>query len=546
MEYQNENGKAFQHVSFAREALKKKDDAVYKANLAIVKQINGKLNDITIECELFFLEADYYYHQLDIGKTLDIMFKGIEFTRKHGLTIKRADMLNYIGVCFSALGLFEKSKKYFRESLELNDSFIVSCNLADRFLEGAEYEKGIQLLNDLIRKAREEGNDFKLGQTYVSLGDFYLARNELEIAYEYFVKGLEHCVLANDVRKEDFAYIGLGKYYLLKNDLEQAKMSLEKAVSIATEAKHPELEWFSFMAIKELYEKTEDYDNLCVYLKKIDALKDKIFLSSIEQKINSLETAYALENKKLEAEKMIEKSSRLVSIGVMAAGITHEINQPLNTIAVNADGMLFTNEKENVLPPFYIDAIQQILDASGRISEIINHMRQFWSPDDYLEKLPFDANAAIVNALRLLNKKLDAHGVELRRHFSEKNAIIRGNSVHLEQIVINLIVNALHAFDKKKNTVSHKIIDISTEVAETLIISITDNATGFGKKSISELFDPFYTTHTSAENMGLGLAIVKQLVESMNGEITGYNNEIGGATFTIKLPVRNENEDIIS
>ena len=344
---------------------------------------------------------------------------------------------------------------------------------------------------------------------------------------------MQYCQKSGDKRNTNFAFIGSARIALSQADYHSAQKYLDQALRIAEEKDSNELKWFTYNALIEYYEATEDYKSIYHYMKEVSQLKDKIFHSNIEQKIISLEAAYALENKKLEAEKMLEKSSKLVSIGVMAAGITHEINQPLNTIAVNADGILFTNEHEQLLSPFYIDAVQQIYDASIRISEIIKHMRQFWTANDYLQKKPFDANSAILSALNLLNEKVVAHQVELQKILVQKSVTLKGNSVHLEQIIVNLITNAIQALDESNN--QDKIISLETRINDKFIILISDNGIGLDAEN-PDLFDPFYSTKSTESNMGLGLAIVRQLIKSMQGEISCYNNKSGGATFELCLP----------
>jgi signal transduction histidine kinase len=522
-------------INMIREMFRRgsKDEA--SVALVTLKDQVKDLDNPNIICDIMILEGHTAYLNLDLGEALDIFFKALDYASKEGLTRTKANILNYIGVCYSALGLREKSQKYFEESIEIFEDNYVMCNLADRFLDSGQTEKGLKLIDRIISNSSEEEKPAELSSVLVSVADHFLENGEPEKAKKYYEKGLIYCKKADNIRKENFANIGLGKYYLQKDEFEKSYKYLKKAVDSAEETQLQELLWFSNEGILEYYEKLEDYKNLYLCYKKKFELHEKISASGIKNKIASLETAYALENKRLEAEKMIEKSSKLVSIGVMAAGITHEINQPLNSIAVNADGILFTNEHENVLTPFYIEAVNQIYDATQKISEIIKHMREFWSPTDYLEKQQFDANTTIINALRLVNKKVELHNIDLRKDFCSDSSIIIGNKVHLEQIIINLIVNAIQALDS--SSVKSKQINITTRKKDKFEILISDNGTGISNEK-ADLFSPFYSTKGENTNMGLGLSIVQQFVKSMQGTIEYFNNDEGGASFEIKLPIK--------
>lgn len=243
------------------------------------------------------------------------------------------------------------------------------------------------------------------------------------------------------------------------------------------------------------------------------------------------------EKQSIETIKLLESSSKLASIGVMAAGITHEINQPLNAIKIHSDGILFWNKRnQNVLPDFFLQKITKITQAVNRIDSIIKHMRSFWVPNSKKTDEIFDVNRSILNAIDMVQSQVNSHGILLKTELFSEPLNVQGDIIHLEQIVMNLTVNAMHALDKTKS--QDKDIFIKTKLQDKcIILTIEDNGPGINEELFEKLFDPFYSTKKPGEGMGLGLAIVKQFVDNFKGKIKCYNSpETSGAVFEISIP----------
>lgn len=243
------------------------------------------------------------------------------------------------------------------------------------------------------------------------------------------------------------------------------------------------------------------------------------------------------EKKQVAAVKLAERSTRLASIGVMAAGITHEINQPLNAIKVTADSIRYWHKQNpGALPRMFTEQLDNISKSVDRITEIVRHMRAFWVIPDNPEISIVNLNLAVKNTLSLVDRQLSSHGIVYEFVSEEDHLYIKSNRVHLEQIVINLVVNAMHSLDEI--TIKDKRIDIRT-VSEKgfAVLKITDNGIGLPVKGKARLFDPFYSTKKAGEGTGLGLAIVKNYIDRYKGTITAKNNKGRGATFILKFPL---------
>ncbi len=248
-------------------------------------------------------------------------------------------------------------------------------------------------------------------------------------------------------------------------------------------------------------------------------------------------------NARLEAEesqmmavKLAEKSSKMASLGVMAAGIAHEINQPLNAIKISADSAIYKNENDSVkLDENYLNKLKNISDGVDRITEIITNMRNFWIlPEDNQSK-SVDINVAVEDALKLVRSQLKSHGIRFHHEKSSQPVKVRCALVHLEQIIVNLLTNAINSLSSSGK--GDKFINIVTGMNRNkAVIKVVDNGIGLPDIGMDELMDSFYSTGKSKGGTGLGLAIISHYVKKYKGNIKTEKNKYGGATFIIEFP----------
>jgi signal transduction histidine kinase/ABC-type uncharacterized transport system substrate-binding protein len=232
---------------------------------------------------------------------------------------------------------------------------------------------------------------------------------------------------------------------------------------------------------------------------------------------------------------MLEKSSRMASVGVIASGITHEIRQPLNAIKVTTDGIRFWQKRNpDQVPDVLGNKMELIGEGADRIESIIQQMRNYWIKPGQVEQSEVDLNMAINNGLDLIERQIQNHGITLKKELAHGSIPILGNEIQLEQVIINLVVNAVNALDKEDKT-GKEIFVTSYKSMDHGILKIQDNGIGINEKDGDNIFDPFYSTQQKKEGTGLGLAIVKTFVDQMKGNITFENNAAGGVTFTISF-----------
>ncbi len=247
------------------------------------------------------------------------------------------------------------------------------------------------------------------------------------------------------------------------------------------------------------------------------------------------------ERKQKETEDLIEKTARLASVGVIAGGITHEINQPLNAIMLQAETMQIMLKMGEIDRLEVMDeALGEVVDSAKKISEIIQHMRTFWmkSPEEEARLVVVNLEEAVDAALQFTTARGRGHNIYFQKEFSSKPIYIKGIKVQLEQIVINLISNSINALDSVNR--KNKFIKIVTkQLRKSAILEVSDNGPGLPVKDSAKLFDPFYSTGKAEGGTGLGLAIVKMFVDRLNGKIEAEENSPEGIIFRITFPIYN-------
>ncbi len=240
--------------------------------------------------------------------------------------------------------------------------------------------------------------------------------------------------------------------------------------------------------------------------------------------------------KQRQATEVLQKAARIASIGVIAGGVTHEINQPLNGLLLNSETLqMIIQNNDNIPKQQVFETVSDIRSAAGRISDIIKHMRLMWVEPSTGDLVPVAIGKAIQGAIEFLGQQIQNHLVNLHVQLPVQPVYILANPVQFEQIVLNLLTNALRALDISPNPGKWIRVTAWTE-DETLFLQVDDNGPGLGDTPPDQLFDPFYSSRKSEEGTGLGLAIVKTYVEHFKGSITVKNLDNSGARFQLQFP----------
>ncbi len=241
-----------------------------------------------------------------------------------------------------------------------------------------------------------------------------------------------------------------------------------------------------------------------------------------------------LKNKAIiEAKEAQARVEKLSSLGSMAAGVSHEINQPLNSIKILSSGILYSLHKGGRFNPDDIrKVVEEISRQADRISSIINQMRSFIRRDNSA-RVPCNVNDAVKQSLGLVGAQIMNHGVEVRQELSGNLPAVLVPPTALEEVLVNLLVNAMQALDKVERP--EKQIIIRTRFEDGVVIEVADNGPGVSEEILDKVFEPFVTTHTGGDNWGLGLSIAHAIITACNGNIDVKTGE-RGTTFMIRIP----------
>ncbi|MCJ7487939.1 MAG: cache domain-containing protein [Candidatus Aminicenantes bacterium] len=232
---------------------------------------------------------------------------------------------------------------------------------------------------------------------------------------------------------------------------------------------------------------------------------------------------------KEQAERTILKSEKLASIGRLASGIAHEINNPLTGVLTFSSLLL-----KDLKGTKHEEDLRVIQEETLRCRTIVGGVLNF-AREDKPEKAIADVNAIIEESLKILEKHVNFHDIEIIKKLDPAVPPIRVDASEIRSVVNNLAVNAADAMPGG----GRLTIATGTEAGSgAVIITVTDTGIGISKENIGKIFDPFFTTKDQSKGTGLGLAMVYGVIARHNGMID-VRSEVGeGAEFTIRLPLR--------
>ncbi|UCD16331.1 MAG: HAMP domain-containing protein [Candidatus Zixiibacteriota bacterium] len=229
-------------------------------------------------------------------------------------------------------------------------------------------------------------------------------------------------------------------------------------------------------------------------------------------------------------ELMIE-SHKLRAIGTLTAGIAHELNNPLNNITLTA--AVLEEDYENISDEQRLELVRDLVKEAQRSERIVRNLLGFARKSE-IETKHLDISDLIAETLKLAQNQVNLKGVKVTTSIPVNLPKIHGDRQQLNQVFLNLILNALDAIDKNGKL---NITAETTSMFDFITIKFTDNGSGIPHHILPSIFDPFFTTKPTRRGTGLGLSVSKGIIEEHGGNIT-VESEVGtGTTFIISLPI---------
>ena len=252
-----------------------------------------------------------------------------------------------------------------------------------------------------------------------------------------------------------------------------------------------------------------------------------IFIDITDQKSAEAETAL----QRVE----IEHLMRVSVLGELSGSIAHEINQPLTAILSNAQAALHLLARNSPDLAEVRDALQDIVHEDNRAGEVIHRLRSLLKKGE--RKMEYvNINDLVRSTVSLLHSELIGRDISLRLDLDQAPFLARGDSVQLQQVLLNLVMNAMDAM--ASTPIAQRAILISTSATQAGMVDVLvkDRGHGIRPKENGRVFEPFYTT--KSHGLGLGLALCLTIIQAHQGRLTLVNDERGGAIAKFSLPVQ--------
>jgi C4-dicarboxylate-specific signal transduction histidine kinase len=228
------------------------------------------------------------------------------------------------------------------------------------------------------------------------------------------------------------------------------------------------------------------------------------------------------------------QASKLATLGEMSTGMAHELNQPLNVIALAVSNLRMTTKRGKMSLDAMSPKFDRIEEAIKRAASIIDHMRAYGRVAGD-ESVVLDIGDVIHGLCLLLRDQLALVDIQLVNRVHRDGIYVEGNAIQFEQVIINVINNARDAIRDSKNSAGEIVIESLLQSGRVLI-RITDTGPGIPVDALPHVFEPFFTTKPVGKGTGLGGSISYGIIREMHGDIWAENT-VGGARITVSLPL---------
>jgi signal transduction histidine kinase len=280
----------------------------------------------------------------------------------------------------------------------------------------------------------------------------------------------------------------------------------------------------------EVAELARSFNHMVVDLRRYHEEVEN-YSRTLEEKVRERTADLEDTNKTLrETQAQLIQASKMAAMGQFGAGVAHELNQPLAGISGYTDLLLLKMEKET---PEWRYA-KKIEDQCVRMTKIVNNLRTFARQSKF-EYAETDVNQPIDDALMLLGEQLRSHNIKVKRDLADNLPKVIADANQLEQVFLNLVSNAKDAIDPKGSG-NITIISRQSEKTDFIEVLVIDTGMGMDNSTISDIFNPFFTTKDVGKGTGLGLSISLGIVEDHGGRIEVHSVKDLGTAFRISLP----------
>jgi signal transduction histidine kinase len=258
-------------------------------------------------------------------------------------------------------------------------------------------------------------------------------------------------------------------------------------------------------------------------------------LDGVVGAFNQRETALREgERRNLDAQMQLAHANRIATMGQLAASLAHEVNQPIGATLINAG----TAQRWLAASPPNLGSARQSIDRiitdGRRAADIVGRIR------DLAKKAPahregLEINEVVLQIIGLTRNEMSNNGVSLRMRLTDGLPSIWGDRVQLQQVILNLIMNAIEALSEVGERSRELLVSTSKADSDSVLVAVSDTGPGLPPANLARVFEPFYTTKPSG--LGMGLSICRSIVEAHGGRLWATPNQPHGAVFCMMLPI---------
>ena len=480
--------------------------------------ISDEQNDVVMKGKIYDSLGGSYSHLGKYKQAYKMLNKSLEIYKNIDDSSGYASVLNSFGIYYWFQKDYGKALQYYKDSLKIcrnfhyrRDTTATLKNIGLLQTELKMFTQAKSSLDEGLQLALEIDDKFMISGFYKVISLLFLAQNDYEKAYDFEIKYSEINNLINEKEESDNI----------------AKLKVE----------------FN-LELKEREAEIHKLKNITLVETNNKLLKSE---HNLKELTKTLENRVQEELKKREKQQqfLIQKS-KLESMGKLAAGIAHEINQPLGGISMGLENIYFAFN-ENRLTAEYFDKKYKDIDGYfDRINKIIEHIKLFSRDQKTILFEKININEVIKNAFSLLQTQYKNHDVNVEFKLEKNINFVSGNKFKFEQVVINLFTNAKDAVTEKEHNAEEifvkKIFVKTYNKKDFVYLEIIDNGFGISKEILPKIFDPFFTTKEPTKGTGLGLSIIYGIIKEMKGEILVESKIEEFTKMKIKLPNIENNE----
>lgn len=540
----------------------------YKEGLEVARKNGDRENVIKLIANI----ADVYRNLGNFEEALQWYDNLLYNEELRGNERGEAIAIEQIATIHFSRGNYEKALEKFNHLYKINENMNSKPGMASALNQIGityhllkKYEKALNNYNLSVDLQKEIGDEFGLATNYLNIGKLLFTTGKLSEGRKWIEDGIS---LARKQEERGLLKDGLKLLAIVLYDLgdheEAFKLQLEYSSIIEKQSIREKNEQLTnTLVLYELGQKKQDNEilltrneNYRLNLEKQSLSKWRIIMGFtivlVLIAIAIIYYGYRIKRREIfklgveveqavmkqeEQQKIIFHQSSLTSLGELAAGIAHEINQPMQNISLSAEAVNEELKVGKTDKSFLRKTVLGMFDDIERVRGIVDHIRLFSSGQKEEVYEHFSPDEVILEALKMVRQQMVNSGIVLIENLNAKEVNLEGNPHKFEQVILNILSNARDAVNAIDKTGRAKQIEIVTGIADNeIMVSIKDNGSGIEKEKLTDIFLPFFTTKKLGQGTGLGLSIAHGIISQMGGRIVPESKIGEGTEMNIYFP----------